>query len=791
MINVIIALIPSSIYALNWTGNVNSNWNNAANWQGGVLPAAQNITIDPANFTGAKASPIISVNSTFIPAKIDVFAGGNLTIQANLTTTDRVRVDGNTSVVNMSAGTLNITTAKDLQVQNDAVFNMTGGTINISGKLTVDIGGTFNMSGAGSIINVTDILEVLDKQILSSSFNMTAGTVNVTAGVELDAAGTVGATPTLSVSGGAFNGNSYLWWIDNGAPAEYPRLIVSGGVVTFTGNVQRDASTNSKITIAISGGTLALNGNLTMNTALDRLDQTGGILQFSNAKNWTNSGTYLATAGTAIFNGSTTLLSATGAWQFYHLTINATKTLNQSAPPNINVGGNWLNNGTFVPNAKTVTFNGSVAQNVGGVTPTVFNNLTLNNTFATIPQLIFNVGITTNNVLTMTSGVVNLNGNLFTLGVSATASTLTRAASTTTNWFYGGTFKRFWVNATTITSASGNFYGLFPMGTVNASSYRPVQLNSTGNITTSGFFTVNHVDASTVTDLSPVYNDAGTNITRIQNAQFITAISGVTVGTFNISVTMTGLLPGTLSDIRLAIFTGGTTASAVGTHAASTGTATNPTATRTGISTLSNLNNDFRISTINKVITPLPIELLEFTGACLTEGVQLNWSTASEINNDYFLIEKSRDGYQWEQVAKVRGLANSSIITKYVHIDYTSQNGLVYYRLSQVDINGTKKIFKAIDVYCNDNNIKDQMILYPNPSSTELNIILNVNKSSNNTSINLVDNTGRLVFESGIDLIKGVNSFTFPINTPPGSYTILFSSDNIVIPSQKLMIIKP
>jgi hypothetical protein len=60
------------------------------------------------------------------------------------------------------------------------------------------------------------------------------------------------------------------------------------------------------------------------------------------------------------------------------------------------------------------------------------------------------------------------------------------------------------------------------------------------------------------------------------------------------------------------------------------------------------------------------------------------------------------------------------------------------------------------------------MLLYSNPSSTELNIILNVNKSSNNTSINLVDNTGRLVFESGIDLIKGVNYFTFPINTPLG-----------------------
>lgn len=186
----------------------------------------------------------------------------------------------------------------------------------------------------------------------------------------------------------------------------------------------------------------------------------------------------------------------------------------------------------------------------------------------------------------------------------------------------------------------------------------------------------------------------------------------------------------------------------------------------------------------------LPIELLEFTGTCIANGVQLNWITGTEINNDYFLIEKSNDGYNWEQIAKIKGLVNSYAAAKYVHNDYTNLYNLTYYRISQVDIGGQTTIFKAIDVYCSDTNIKDQMILYPNPSSTELNIVLSVSKLATNTNITLVNNAGELIFETKVDLIKGVNSFAFPFDIPSGAYTVLFSSNDIVISAQKLMVIK-
>jgi hypothetical protein len=67
---------------------------------------------------------------------------------------------------------------------------------------------------------------------------------------------------------------------------------------------------------------------------------------------------------------------------------------------------------------------------------------------------------------------------------------------------------------------------------------------------------------------------------------------------------------------------------------------------------------------------------------------------------------------------------------------------------------------------------------------------LNVTNSSKNTTITLVNNASQLIFETKVDLIKGVNSFAFPFDIPSGAYTVLFTSNNVVIPAQKLMVIK-
>lgn len=189
-------------------------------------------------------------------------------------------------------------------------------------------------------------------------------------------------------------------------------------------------------------------------------------------------------------------------------------------------------------------------------------------------------------------------------------------------------------------------------------------------------------------------------------------------------------------------------------------------------------------------LTLLPVELIEFSSTCILNGVQLNWTTATELNNQYFLIEKSTNATEWDQVSKIIGHGTSNSTNKYIHTDTESSSEMVYYRLSQVDIDGNTTIFKTIDVKC-DKNIPDQMILFPNPASTEINIILNINNPVANGTIKLINNIGVIVLDTKVDLNNGINSFIFPIDADAGSYHILFSSDDVAISSQKLLIFKP
>lgn len=186
----------------------------------------------------------------------------------------------------------------------------------------------------------------------------------------------------------------------------------------------------------------------------------------------------------------------------------------------------------------------------------------------------------------------------------------------------------------------------------------------------------------------------------------------------------------------------------------------------------------------------LPVELIDFSATCIVNGVQLNWTTASELNNDHFLIEKSTNASEWNIVSKVIGHGTSDYMNKYIHTDIENSSEMVYYRLSQVDHNGQITVFKTIDVQCNK-TIPDQMILFPNPASTEINIILNVNNPITNGTIKLFNNMGVIVLETKVDLNNGINSFVFPIDADAGSYHIMFSSADVAISSQKLLIMKP
>ena len=90
------------------------------------------------------------------------------------------------------------------------------------------------------------------------------------------------------------------------------------------------------------------------------------------------------------------------------------------------------------------------------------------------------------------------------------------------------------------------------------------------------------------------------------------------------------------------------------------------------------------------LINPLPVELTEFTAKKDKKGVVLNWTTNSEINNSHFEVELSYDGINWNTIGIIQGAGNSIEINKYQFIDNQIGSGVQYYRLKQLDFDGTE-----------------------------------------------------------------------------------------------------
>jgi hypothetical protein len=124
--------------------------------------------------------------------------------------------------------------------------------------------------------------------------------------------------------------------------------------------------------------------------------------------------------------------------------------------------------------------------------------------------------------------------------------------------------------------------------------------------------------------------------------------------------------------------------------------------------------------------TPLPIELLNFDVQLKANGqVQLIWQTASEVNNDFFTVEKSADAIDWNELKQIDGAGNSTAILNYTTMDEHPYADVIYYRLKQTDFDGhfSYSIIKAITI--NQKNIPFQ--IYPNPAQDQ--IVINCSRS--------------------------------------------------------------
>ena len=139
-----------------------------------------------------------------------------------------------------------------------------------------------------------------------------------------------------------------------------------------------------------------------------------------------------------------------------------------------------------------------------------------------------------------------------------------------------------------------------------------------------------------------------------------------------------------------------------------------------------------------------PVDFIAFTGDLRSNHVALEWATASETENDYFQVERSTDGYTFEAIAKINGAGDSQQELGYSFDDYEYASGINYYRLRQVDYDGTEDFSDVISVDAGEASLA--LGMYPNPSSTgEVSFRLSRDWNEERVSVEIFNASGQLV----------------------------------------------
>lgn len=181
--------------------------------------------------------------------------------------------------------------------------------------------------------------------------------------------------------------------------------------------------------------------------------------------------------------------------------------------------------------------------------------------------------------------------------------------------------------------------------------------------------------------------------------------------------------------------------------------------------------------------SPLPVTLTSFTAEPENGKVVLKWTTASEINNDFFTVERSSNGASFTGVGTVKGAGNSTASKDYSLIDDSPLKGTSYYRLKQTDLDGKFEYFSIIAVQNETINGDCVFKVYPNPCMGRCGVKLEncPQNKDQQISVAVIDMLGNLVY-SQVPVRDQDGSFDFSIdvnnNLKPGIYIVKASSQD-------------
>lgn len=446
-----------------------------------------------------------------------------------------------------------------------------------------------------------------------------------------------------------------------------------------------------------------LNGTLTVNSpAVLRLDNTDAI---------SGTGNFVLTAGSTLLYGSINGIKTSGTGVLDgNIRISGTRTFPTTA------GYGWV--GAQSP------------QNPGNALPTTMSGMHLFKTNATDVVTMPAATHVVTDLLTLNNGILDLNNNELILGRISSNGTLSGGSSTSYLMVWDGAYNgKFTRHVNSLVNYA------FPIG--DNSSYTPIAINlKAGTLT-------NATLEATMTDGAHPQLGTSTNYvsrywtvepTGIDNPNYDVvysyASSGDEVGTpatlYPFKYNASGWVgsPGSPSSAIM-----GTSASKVGTQFS--------------------WNDLFTFSdfTGNGNGSPLPISLLDFNAQIKGDNVICTWKTATEINNDYFEIERSENGINFESIGTVDGAGNSNRVLDYSFIDSSPLRGLSYYRLKQTDFDGKTSYSDLVAVNFNTKETEQNIIALQNQYAEKLLVKLSENLEGE-TSINLYDISGKLIYST-------------------------------------------
>jgi hypothetical protein len=606
---------------------------------------------------------------------------------------------------------------KITSVTHDLTFVSSGSSYTRLGdgeNYTLDIGHDFNQQGGTFVLSAHSPNARIN---VGNDFNVTGGMIwgNDSTKDNGDGDPVMYVTGNFNLSNGTVNCSQYL---NTG--------ITKGDLdIYLYGNYNQTGGT---LTTTSSGGG---EGYIWFNkTGLQTYRKTGGTI--SNAIDFTVKTNSITDLGASIISGN----------GFFTLEADAEiKMGDANGITSSGASGNVQVTGTRTFNtAGYYTYNGSGSQVTGNGLPSTVKNLTINNSSG----VALTAKTSVSGTLYLTTGTLTTPSDTIIVGISST----TLGSLSRTNGMVDGVVKR-WFKNTTVSNVE------FPLG--SGGLYQGVNISYSGapaSGTVIGIFT----------PLNPGKNgfdiiDAGDTLVNIGYGLWQTTTgNGLSGGTFSLDITATSL--STVTDpTKLHLIRRTSAASpwgVSGTHVAGSGTAAVPVVHRTGLT--SHVQWGIGSGSAN----PLPVTLLYFTAKKNGNKVDFKWATASEIDNDYFLIERSSDGINFTELIMKDGAGNSTVTKKYTAEDLAPIDGVNYYRLSQTDYNGTTAYSEIISVnfVTNAETPVSMFSIYPSPFNGGFKISFVAARNSEALFM-LMNSNGVLISEQKIQASSGYNNYEY------------------------------